>query len=88
MTLARCKKHGLKGIEHLCPHVKSAQESNKGIKIISVTDEFYGPFFLCHSCAETYEDLKRQDNLDEFYDSIVPSCIQCFSEWKAQHQGG
>ena len=84
MTLARCKRHGLMGIEHVCPHVNNAQQSNKSIEMSSVDDEYYGPFFLCSGCAKNYEDLKKKDGLDEFYDSIVPCCIQCFREWREE----
>jgi hypothetical protein len=81
MAMCRCKKHGNTGIEHVCPHVKNAYESNERIDIKSIFDDFYGTFFVCTECAKLFERMIISDDLDEFYDSVEPCCNQCFLEW-------
>jgi protein-arginine kinase activator protein McsA len=82
MTLFKCSKHGLRGIEHVCQHVYEAFENDATIKFNRVSDEFLGAIWLCSDCAKLHKRLKENDRIEEIYDLLEACCNHCFNEWQ------
>lgn len=85
MGIAKCPKHGLKGIALYCSHLSQVMESEQRATWTLVGDQ-YVKYWLCASCVQRLIAEPYLGDAEQFPNDqpITGWCGDCFDEWHAK----